>query len=70
MLQIARSKRLKHSITQHRIEAEGSVMALNKSQMKDSHLRWLLPDEVEENLISNLDRKAWKIYLSEHGPGL
>ena len=64
------SKRLKHSITQHRIEAEVSVMALNKSQMKDSHLRWLLPEEVEENLISNLDRKAWKIYLSEHGSGL
>ena len=54
---------VKHSITNHKIEA--TVFPI--SDEFDSDLKWYSKGEVEENLLSNLDRKAWNKYLkSEH----
>ena len=50
---------VKHSITSHKIKAEVFPMTLKLSE----DLRWFESQQVEENLLSNLDRKAWKAFL-------
>lgn len=47
--------KISHSITKHKISAR--VFLTDKIESK--HIRWLDRDEMEENLVSNLDRKAW-----------
>ena len=50
--------RVKHSITKHKIMA--TVQALETSKLPKTELiRSVDPRDVEENLVSNLDRKAW-----------
>ena len=46
----------KHSITKHKITA--NVQAI---QSRSEKLQWLDPKLVEAKLVSNLDRKAWKL---------
>lgn len=53
---------VKHSITSHKIKAE----VFHVKADKNLTFRWLKKEDVEENLLSNLDRKAWKAYLKEH----
>ncbi len=55
---------IKHSITTHKITANISVTSSLKMAASSSDIRWLEKDAVEKNLVSNLDRKAWKLYLS------
>lgn len=55
------SKKLKHSITHHQIEAQ--VVTLDASHFfPDTPMKWVPITQVEEALVSNLDRKAWKIF--------
>ena len=49
---------VKHSITKHKINAQ--VFA-TRSRVK-REIKWLDIDAVDENLVSNLDRKAWKLF--------
>jgi A/G-specific adenine glycosylase len=60
-------KRVKHTITHHKIEVE--VIPLYRSVVeKGLRVRWIAETELEEALVSNLDRKAWKLFLREtHG---
>jgi A/G-specific adenine glycosylase len=52
----------KHSITNHRIIA--LVVQSNSQQTKKNiHTKFLGADDVEKNLVSNLDRKAWSLLL-------
>ena len=53
---------IKHSITKHRITADVLVSAARKSS-KASPIRQMAFKEVEKNLVSNLDRKAWNLFL-------
>ncbi|SMF13744.1 A/G-specific adenine glycosylase [Pseudobacteriovorax antillogorgiicola] len=50
---------IRHSITKHKIQAQIFPWA----QKNTANYRWFEPEDVEENLVSNLDRKAWKAYL-------
>ncbi len=52
---------IKHSITKHKI---ASVIAPSY-HLKSRKLRWFDRDEIEEQLVSNLDRKALKIIYAE-----
>ena len=55
---------IKHTITHHRITAKVEI-----AKSKGDDIRWYKPDEIEPNLLSNLDRKAWKLaqpQLSTH----
>jgi adenine-specific DNA glycosylase len=55
------SKKVKHSITHHQIEAQ--VVTLDASHFSlDTPMKWVPITQVEEALVSNLDRKAWKIF--------
>jgi hypothetical protein len=59
---------MRHGITHHRITA--AVAAINASEAKrdaalPAGMRWVPRLAVEENLVSNLDRKAWKVYLAQ-----
>jgi A/G-specific adenine glycosylase len=50
---------VKHHITHHKIEAQ---VFLNQAIGKvEKTIEWLPYDQVEENLVSNLDRKAWRL---------
>lgn len=51
-----------HNITHHRIKAEVLVLPAN---YKVPNARWVEFDVIEENLISNLDRKAWHLTVRE-----
>jgi A/G-specific adenine glycosylase len=53
---------IKHNITKHKITADVASYKLN-SLVDSLPLRRLKPSEIEENLVSNLDRKAWFLYL-------
>ena len=53
---------VKHHITHHKIEAQ--VFISQTAVKPASALEWIPIDQVEENLVSNLDRKAWR--LIEH----
>ena len=61
---------IKHSITRHRLTFDVEVLEVQESQvapMSDTS-RLIAPDSVEEALVSNLDRKAWKLAWSHlHG---
>ncbi len=54
---------VKHHITHHKIDAQVFVnQTVNQTDMKAGRLiEWLPFDQVEENLVSNLDRKAWRL---------
>lgn len=52
--------KVRHSITVHRIQA--SVETGRLAGRAPAGARWLAPAEVEESLVSNLDRKAWRSY--------
>ena len=52
---------IKHSITNHRLNVEVCQLFL-KSYHKKHAIKWVRPDEVESQLISNLDRKAWLLF--------
>jgi len=55
---------VKHNITHHKIVAQ---VFINRQSMKAGHLiEWLPFERVEENLVSNLDRKAWRLIESIH----
>jgi A/G-specific adenine glycosylase len=53
---------VKHHITHHKIEAQVFVNQL--AVKASSAIEWLPFDQVEENLVSNLDRKAWRLIES------
>lgn len=53
--------RVRHSITHHKIEATVEVWSA-RAAAKLGETRWMTPDAVEEQLVSNLDRKAWRLY--------
>ena len=57
---------IRHSITNHRIAArvERAPAAIVNS---GATIRWLTPESVEEQLISNLDRKAWRLFSERSG---
>lgn len=50
----------KHNITHHDITVS---VFLIESKIKPKNLEWYKQQDLEPNLIANLDRKAWKIYL-------
>lgn len=55
------AKKVKHSITHHQIQAQ--VVSLDHSVLPETTaIRWVPMTKVEEALVSNLDRKAWKIF--------
>jgi hypothetical protein len=55
------AKKVKHSITHHQIEAQ--VVSLDpKAISPATSVRWVPLAKVEEALVSNLDRKAWKVF--------
>jgi len=62
-----RAGAVRHSITRHNISAEVCY-----SRVRDpgsiADAEWYTAGEIEENLVSNLDRKAWKLYLSADDP--
>ncbi len=49
---------IKHHITHHKITATVTTNTAKSTK----NVRWLHPDDVERNLISNLDRKAWLLF--------
>jgi A/G-specific adenine glycosylase len=54
--------RIKHAITHHRISAlvmQSDAASINKKL----HTRYFSVEDVEKNLVSNLDRKAWSLQL-------
>lgn len=51
---------IKHSITKHKIEVLVSELPYSGDL---SGLRWVNADQIEENLVSNMDRKALQLYL-------
>jgi A/G-specific adenine glycosylase len=53
---------IKHSITKHRITAEVEVHA-GRKLTESQQTRLLAFKDVEKNLVSNLDRKAWNLFL-------
>ncbi len=59
---------IKHAITTHKITATVSKHAFRDVNLNGLEIRWLSPKLVEQNLVSNLDRKAWKLYLSQSKP--
>jgi A/G-specific adenine glycosylase len=67
--QFARSKKpfakFKHSITKHKIT--GLVHDLGEFPHKDRSLTWIAWGELESQLVSNLDRKAWKSFVAQRG---
>ena len=54
--------RVRHSITRHRISASVYTAELKSKSKGAPDIRWLAPADVEEHLVSNLDRKAWHLY--------
>ena len=54
---------IKHAITTHKITASVSASSSLKPQGSSQDIRWLNSDMVEQNLVSNLDRKAWQLFL-------
>ncbi len=64
---------VRHSITKHRIAAEVFVIqdktSRSTGRLRSIPERWLLPSQVESSLLSNLDRKAWKL-LIRNLPGI
>ncbi len=55
--------RVKHNITRHKISARVEaveIAAKDAAVMPD--LRWVKHEDVEQSLVANLDRKAWKLY--------
>ncbi len=56
---------VKHNITRHKIEASVETAILQPGARAKQDLRWLAPGAVEENLVSNLDRKAWRLYQNQ-----
>lgn len=60
-------KQAKHTITHHKITIQ--VLPIDLQALKKAdHLRWIPLHQVEESLLSNLDRKAWRLFLREsHG---
>src|SRR5690606_33296154 len=57
---------IKHTITNHKITASVYVLRANAlpNSIKTANIEYKKRNEVEENLISNLDRKAWLLYLA------
>ena len=49
---------VKHSITKHKISAQ--IFALKSRVKRD--IKWLDIEDVDQNLVSNLDRKAWRLF--------
>lgn len=64
-----RTGSIKHNITHHRIVAEVVVHEVASNACKG--IEWLDPRDVDTNLVSNLDRKAWRLLAKkerlEHG---
>lgn len=56
-----RAGAVRHTITHHRINAEVVVHSVGKDAAPD--IEWLAASDVDENLVSNLDRKAWRLAL-------
>lgn len=59
---------VKHAITHHRIKADVRVVTLAPKTAPPG-ARWLAEGDVERNLVSNLDRKAWHALLKARAPG-
>ncbi len=53
---------INHNITHHKITADIHQLD-HKSLHPDLDITWHLKSDIEKNLVSNLDRKAWKSYL-------
>lgn len=53
---------VKHHITHHKIKAQ--VFVCQSAIKSGSAIEWIPFDHVEENLVSNLDRKAWRLMES------
>jgi A/G-specific adenine glycosylase len=51
-----------HSITKHKLQVR---VYRSSGESAGHHVRWVLPEEVDGALISNLDRKAWRIYQKQ-----
>jgi A/G-specific adenine glycosylase len=54
-----RAGAVRHTITHHKISAEVLLHDVTRDATAD--IQWLDPDVVDENLVSNLDRKAWRL---------
>jgi A/G-specific adenine glycosylase len=52
----------RHSITHHRIDL--SVWCGKKTRTTDEAMIWLAPKDVEQSLVANLDRKAWRLFCA------
>jgi A/G-specific adenine glycosylase len=58
------AKKVKHSITHHQIQAQ--VVALDPGDLASvPTVRWVPLAKVDEALVSNLDRKAWKLFRAK-----
>ena len=55
---------ISHSITKYRLKVQVFQCSLDYFHDKNT-IKWLCPTDVEKQLISNLDRKAWNMYLQE-----
>jgi hypothetical protein len=54
---------IKHHITHHNIRANIYVASREQGIGGFGKIKWLERDLVEKNLVSNLDRKAWTMFL-------
>ena len=58
--------RVKHNITRHKISARVEAIEIAaKDAAVLPELRWVGHDKVEESLVANLDRKAWKLFQTK-----
>ncbi|MEZ4741246.1 MAG: hypothetical protein R3B45_02170 [Bdellovibrionota bacterium] len=55
--------KIKHNITNHKIKADVCLITVN-SFNQIPNIDWTSPAQVERKLISNLDRKAWKLLIN------
>lgn len=57
---------IKHSITKHKIIAD-VVVSQSRRAAQSPCIRLTDPKDIEKNLVSNLDRKAWNLLLKSDG---
>jgi A/G-specific adenine glycosylase len=54
---------IRHHITNHNIRAEIYLANGGEKVAGYGKIRWIDPELIERNLVSNLDRKAWMVFL-------
>lgn len=61
---------VRHHITHHRIKADVFLIKPGISAQADPRFHWYPREAIEEKLLSNLDRKAWTLYLDSDLSGI